>query len=60
MTNQNLKNVNIINIKQGYALKKWVEGVSDEAKFPLGVTKKNPLKSVNPTFASEQKKLLVH
>ena len=26
--------------RQGYALKNWVEGVSDEAK-PLEVTKKN-------------------
>ena len=39
--------------KQGYALKNWVEGLSDEAYYPcraLGVTKKNRLKSVNPTF----------
>ena len=37
-------NVLIINNKQGYALKNWVEGLSDKAL-------------VNPTFASEQKEV---
>ena len=46
--------------KQGYALKNWVEGVSDEAFYPWEPPKKIRLKSVNPTFATEQKKVLIH
>ena len=40
--------------KKGYALKKWVEGLSDEACYPLGFTQKKP------TFATEQKKGSIH
>ena len=40
-----------IDIKQGYALKNWVEGISDE---------KIRLKSVSPTFATEQKNVLIY
>ena len=36
--------------KQGYTLKNWMEGLSDE------VTKKIWVKSVNPTFASKKKR----
>ena len=46
-------------LKQGYALKSWVEQLSDEV-FYLGVTKKNQLKFVNPSFATEQKKVSIH
>ena len=46
-----------INIKQGYTLKKWVEGLSDEAYYPCESPKKIRLKSANPTFASERKKV---
>ena len=34
--------------KQGYALKNWVEVLSDEAHYPWE-SQKNRLKSVNPT-----------
>ena len=34
----------LVNIKQGYALKNWVEGLSDEAFYQIR------LKSVNPTY----------
>ena len=47
-------------IKQGYALKNWVEGLSDEAFYPWESPKKIRLKSVNPIFATEQKKVSVH
>ena len=50
----------IMRLKQGYALKNWVEGVSDEAFYPWESPKKIRLKSVNPTFATEQKKVLIH
>ena len=46
--------------KQGYALKNWVEGLSDEAYYPWDSPKKNGLKSVNPTFDTEQKKVSIH
>ena len=46
--------------KQGYALKNWVEGLSDEAYPPWESPKKIQLKSVNPTFDSEQKKFFIH
>ena len=39
--------------KQRYALKNWVDGVSDEEYYPWESPKKNQLKSVNATFASE-------
>ena len=51
---------NSMDNKQDYALKNWVEGVSDEAFYPWESPKKNRLKSVNPTFATEQKKVLIH
>ena len=47
-------------IKQGQALKKWVEGLSDKAFYPWESQKKIRLKSVNPTFATEQKKVSIH
>ena len=49
-------------IKQGYAFKNWVEGLSDEAYYPGPGShqKKNRLKSVNPTFVTEQKKVSIH
>ena len=50
----------LIQCKQGCALKNWVEGVSDEAFYPWESPKKIRLKSVNPTFATEQKKVLIH
>ena len=46
--------------KQGYALKNWVEGLSDEAFYPWESPKKIRLKSVNPTFVTEQKKVSIH
>ena len=50
--------------KQGYALKNWVEGLSDgsdEAFYQWETPKKiRLLKSVNPTFVSEQKKISIH
>ena len=47
--------------KQGYVLKNWVEGLSDEAYYrPWESPKKNRLKAVNPTFASQQNKALIH
>ena len=44
-------------VKQGYALMNWVEGLSDEAYYHWESPKKIRLKSVNTTFASEQKKV---
>ena len=44
--------------KQGYVLKNWVEGLSDEASYPWVSPKKIQQKSVNPTFASEKKESL--
>ena len=41
-----------------HTLNNWVDGVSDEAYYPWESPKKIRLKSVNPTFASEQKKVL--
>ena len=41
--------------KQGYVLKNWVEGLSDEAFYPWESPKRIWLKSVNPTFAPKQK-----
>ena len=46
--------------KQGYALKNWVEGLSDEAFYPWESPKKIRLKSVSPTFATKQKKVSIH
>ena len=54
------KQLSMMNNKQGYALKNWVEGLSDEAFYPWESPKKIGLKSVNTTFASEQKKVLIH
>ena len=34
--------------KQGYALKNWVEGISDEAYFPLESPKKNSTRIGQP------------
>ena len=45
--------------KQGYTLKNWVEGLPDEPFFPWESRKKNRLKSVNPTFATEQNKVSI-
>ena len=47
-------------IKQGYALKNWVERLSDEAYFPWESPKKNRLKTVNPTFVNKQKNVLIY
>ena len=41
-------------------LNNWVDGVYDEAYYPWESPKKIRLKSVNPTFASEQKKVSIH
>ena len=49
-----------ISTKQGYALKKWVEGLSDEAFYSWESPKKIRHKSVNPTFATKQKKVSIH
>ena len=38
---------------QGYALKNWAEGLSDEAYYPWESPKKIRLKSFNPTFVNE-------
>ena len=43
-----------------HMLNNWVDGVSDEAYYPWESPKKIRLKSVNPTFASEQKKVSIH
>ena len=45
--------------KQGHTLNNWVEGLSDEAYYPWESRKNIRLKSVNPTFASEQKKVSI-
>ena len=37
--------------KQGYALKNWVEVLSDEAHYPWE-SQKNRLKSVNPPISN--------
>ena len=42
-----------MSIKQGYALKNWVEGISDEVYYPWESPKKMT-KNVSPTFATEQ------
>ena len=47
-------------IKKGYAFKNWVEGLSDEVYYPWESLKKLRLKSVNPTFATAQKKVSIH
>ena len=47
-------------VNMGYALKNLVEGLSDEALYPWESPKINRLKSVKPTFATEQKKVLIH
>ena len=52
--------LNIIYIKQGHALKNWVEGLSDQAFYPWESPKEIRLKSVNPRFATEQKKVSIH
>ena len=57
---KSIKKLPCIFIKQGYALKKCVEGVSDEVFYPWESPKKIRLNSVNPTFATEQKKVLIH
>ena len=49
-----------LHCKQGYALKNWVEGLSDEAFYPWESPKKIWLQSVNPKFVTEQKKFLIH
>ena len=43
-----------------YAFKNWVEGLSDEAYYSWELPKKNRLNSVNPIFATKQKKVLIH
>ena len=55
-----VNNMHPYTFKQGYTLKNWVEGVSDEAHYPLESQKKIRQKSVNPTFTSEQKKVSIH
>ena len=49
-------------MKQGYMSKNWVEGLSDEAFYPgpWRHKKKIRLKSVNPKFVTEQKKVSIH
>ena len=47
-------------IKQGHTLNNWVEGLSDEVIYPWESPKKIRLKSVDPTFATEQKKVSIH
>ena len=47
-------------LKQGYVLKNWLEGLSDEAFYCWESPKKIGIKSVDPTFVTEQKKLLIH
>ena len=46
--------------KQGYALKNWVEGLSDEGFYPWESPRKIRLKSVYSTFGTEQKKVSIH
>ena len=46
--------------KQGHTLKNCVEGVSDEAFYPWESPKKIRIKSVNPTFVTEQKIISIH
>ena len=55
-----MANYCIMYIKQGYALKNWVEGLSDEAFYPWESPKTIRLKLVNPTFATKQKKVWIH
>ena len=47
-------------IRVSHTLNNWVDGVSVEAYYPWESPKKIRLKSVNPTFASEQKKVSIH
>ena len=47
-------------MKKGYAFENWVEGLSDEVYYPWESLKKLRLKSVNPTFATAQKKVSIH
>ena len=49
-----------LNSKQSHALKNWVEGLSDEAFYPWESPKKIRLKLVNPKFATDLKKVLIH
>ena len=46
--------------KQGFALKNWVEGLSDEAYYPWESLKEIRLEFVNPTFATKENKVLIH
>ena len=46
--------------KQGYTLKNWMEGISDEAYHPWESPKKIGLKSVSPTFTTKQKNVLIY
>ena len=43
-----------------HKLNDWVDGLSDEAYYPWESPKRIRLKSVNPTFASEQKKVSIY
>ena len=58
---ESLLKLNTKQFKQGYALKNWVEELSDEAFYPWESPKKIRLKSVNPTitFATKQKKVSI-
>ena len=47
-------------VKQGDGLNSWVKGISDEAYYPWESPKKIQLKSVSPTFAPEQKNVLIY
>ena len=47
-------------VKQGDGLNSWVKRISDEAYYPWESPKKIQLKTVNPTFVSKQKKVLIH
>ena len=55
------KNNSMLMMKRvSHTLNNWVDGMSDEAYYPWESPKKIRLKSVNPTFASEQKKVSIH
>ena len=49
-----------LTFRVSHMLNNWVDGVTDEAYYPWESPKKIRLKSVNPTFVTEQKKVLIH
>ena len=46
--------------EQGYMLKNWEEGLSDEAFYPWESPKRNRIKSVNPTYINKLKNVLIY